>query len=144
MNKSLKTLHEEKSNPSPNPTNLKATSTKKGVTPTAGTRIIDLNDKPKISKTPQTMPRSSSATQFDKEGTDVGHDPAPLTPLSSNIPPQRNILQGSSLSQTVINLDRNRYTSVNLNNATGNNVTNSTNTRLSNTGKYIPKSAKLR
>jgi len=102
MNKSLKTLHEDKSNVASSFTNS-ITSMKKGVIPTAGTRVIDLNEKPKTLKyTPvQSIPRSSSASHFEKEGTDVIHDnPAPLTPLTSNIPPQRGVIPSSTIAHT--------------------------------------------
>lgn len=96
MNKSLKALHEEKPALS---TSYSGSTIKKGTMPTGGTRVIDLNEKPKALKfvQPQSIPRSSSASTFEKEGTDVIHDnPAPLQPLTSSIPAQRSVLSGSS------------------------------------------------
>lgn len=84
MNRSLKTLHEEK----PNLNNSHSSAMRKGAVPIGGTRTIDLNDtSSKNGKVPQpqTMARSSSASQFEKEGSDFKDTTSPLAPTSSNI-----------------------------------------------------------
>jgi len=121
MNKSLKALHEEKPALS---TSYSGSTIKKGTMPTGGTRVIDLNEKPKALKfvQPQSIPRSSSASTFEKEGTDVIHDnPAPLTPLTSSIPAQRSVLSGSSTTAGNDESDKNRNMQGNIIHVTVNN-----------------------
>lgn len=83
LNKSLKTLHEDKTGFG---ISQSATLKKSGI-PTGGTRTIDLNEKPRSTKVSQSQhfPRSSSASNFEKDGIDILENPSPLAPMTSNI-----------------------------------------------------------